>query len=76
LPDENHDMKKLFLILSVASAGFVSCKKDMKCTCTGIYANVSFEASGLDKDEQDAFQQSCDTANESASVNGESCSVE
>jgi hypothetical protein len=69
-------MKKLFIVLAVATFGLASCSKDMKCTCTGSFSASSFEAEGLDKDEQDAFETACESANTVAALAGESCKVD
>ncbi len=68
-------MKKLFLVLAVASVSLVACKKTVECECTGTAASLSFKVEDLDKDEADAAEAACETLNIGAAAAGESCSV-
>ena len=69
-------MKKLFLVLAVASVSMIACKKEMTCTCTGSLSAFSFDSGAkLDKDEQDAFEAACELLNLGA-TGSDKCTAE
>jgi hypothetical protein len=67
-------MKKVFLVLAVATLGLASCKKTVECECTGSLAALSFKAEDLKGDEVDAAEAACELLN-IGGLSGGSCSV-